>query len=160
MFLDLLARSLRSRASFLLGRGFVLSVFLFTSHCVFSCASDKFHLYPLFLNVCTAHARIVCCGALNFAGGVGFRLAPTRKLVGCGRGHIVCASRVCYLFYFYRLFRFFAFARTLAASPPNPPAALARSAPVPGRACGCDAATLAMLCGVVTFIICGCWSLF
>ncbi len=160
MFSDLLALSLRSRASFRLGRGFVLSVFLFTSHCVCSCASDKFHLYTLLLIVCTARARIVCFGAVDFAGGVGFRLAPTRKLVGYGHGHIVCASRVCYLFRFYRLFGFFAFARALAASPPNPPAALARSAPVPGRACGCNAATFAMLRGVVTFITCGCWALF
>ena len=160
MFSDLLAHSLRSCASFLLGRGYVLSVFLFTSHCVCSCASDKFHLYPLFLNVCTAHARIVCFGAVDLAGGVGFRRAPTRKLVGCGRGHIVCVSRVCYLFDFCRLFRFFAFALALAACPPNPPAARARSAPVPGRACGCDAATLAMLSGVVTFFTCGCWALF
>lgn len=160
MFSDLLAHSLRSCASFLLGRGFVLSVFLFTSHCVYSFASADISVYYLFRIVCSAHARIVCCGALNFAGGVGFRLAPTRKLVGCGRGLIVCASRVCYLFRFYRLFRFFAFARALAASPPNPPAALARSAPVPGRSCGCDAASLAMLCGVVTFFTCGCWALF
>ena len=157
MFFALLALSLRSRASFRLGRGFVLSVFLFTSHCGCSCASDKFHLYPLFLNVCTPHAQVVWYGALNFAGGVGFRLAPPRKLGGCGRGHIVCASRVCYLFRFYRLFRFFAFARALAACPPNPPAALARSAPVPGRACGCNAATFAKLRGVLTFITCGCW---
>lgn len=160
MFSDLLALSLRSRASFLLGRGYVLSVFLFTSHCVCSCASAEISVYYLFRIVCSAHARIVCCGAVDFAGGVGFRLAPPRKLGGCGRGHIVCASRVCYLFRFYQLFKFFAFARALAACPPNPPAALARSAPVPGRSCGCDAATFAKLRGVVTFFTCGCWALF
>ena len=157
MFSDLLALSLRSRASFRLGRGLVLSVFLFTSHCVYSFASDKFYLYPLFLNVCSAPARIVCCGAGKITGGVGFRLAPPRKLGGCGRGHIVCVSRVCYLFDSYRLSIFLGFARALAACPPDPPAPLARAAPVPGRACGCDAATLAMLSGVVTFFTCGCW---
>ena len=160
MFSFLLARLLRSRASFLLGRGCVLSVSLFTSHCVYSSASDKFHLYTLFLNVCTAHAQNLCCGASKITGGVGFRLAPPRKLGGCGRGHIVCVSRVCYLFDFYRLSIFFGFARALAACPPNPPAALARSAPVPGRACGYGASTFAKLSGVVTFFACGCWSLF
>ena len=160
MFSVLLAHSLRSCASFLLGRGYVLSVFLFTSHCVCSFASAVISVYCFFLIVCSAPARILCYGAIEFAGGVGFRLAPPRKLGGCGRGHIVCASRVCYLFRFYRLFRFFAFARSLAGCPPNPPPALARSAPVPGRACGCEATTFAMLCGVVSFFTCGCWALF
>lgn len=160
MFSDLLARSLRSRASFWLGRRYIFSECLFTSPCVYSCASARFLLYCLLLIVCTAHALNCGNGARNFTGGVGFRLAPPRKLGGCGRGHIVCVSRVCYLFGSYRLSIVFAFARALAACPPNPPAALARSAPVPGSACGGDAATLAVLSGVITFIVCGCWSLF
>ena len=157
MFSVLLAHSLRSCASFRLGRRYIFSVCLFTSPCVYSFASAEISFCFLFRIVCTAHALKCGNGARKFTGGVGFRLAPTRKLVGCGRGHIVCASRVCYLFRFYRLFRFFAFARALAACPPNPPAALARSAPVPGRACGCNAATFAKLRGVLTFITCGCW---
>ena len=160
MFFTLLAHSLRSCASFRLGRRYIFSECLFTSPCVYSYTSARFLLYCLFLIVCTAPARIVCCGALNFAGGVGFRLASTRKLVGSGHGHIVCVLRVFYLFDFYRLFRFFAFARALAGCPPNPPPALARSAPVPGRSCGCESATFALLCGVVTFFTCGCWALF
>lgn len=157
MFFDLLARSLRSRASFRLGRRYIFSECLFTSHCVYSFASAEFSVYYLFLIVCTAHARIVCCGALNFAGGVGFRRAPPRQLGGCVRAHVVCGLRIFYLFLSYQLVSLITFAPSLAACPPSPPAARARSAPVPGRAYGFDAATFAMLRGVVTFFTCGCW---
>lgn len=160
MFFTLFARSLRSRASFWLGRRYMFSECLFTSPCVYSYASARFLLCCLFLIVCTAHALKFGNGARKFTGGVGFRLAPPRMLGGCVRARIVSVSRVFYLFHYYQLVSRIAFAPSLAACPPNPPAALARSAPVPGRACGCDAATLAMLSGVLTFISCGCWSLF
>lgn len=157
MFSDLLAPSLRSCASFRLGRRYMFSECLFTSLCVYSCVPARFLLYYLFLIVCTAHALKCGNGARNFTGGVGFRLASPRQLGGCVRARIVSVSRVCYLFPCYQLVSLIAFAPSLAACPPNPPAALARSAPVPGRAYGFDAATLAMLCGVVTFFTCGCW---
>lgn len=160
MFFDLLARSLRSRASFRLGRRYIFSVCLLTSPCVYSCASARFLLYCLLLIVCTAHALKCGNGARNFTGGVGFRLAPPRKLGGCVRARIVSVSRIFYLFHYHQLVSRIAFAPSLAACPPNPPAALARSAPVPGRACGCYASFLAKYSRVVTFIICGCWSLF
>lgn len=160
MFFTLLARSLRSRASFRLGRRYIFSECLFASPCVYSCASARFLLHCLFLIVCTARALKLGNGARKFTGGVGFRLAPPRKLGGCVRAHIVCVSRVCYLFFYYQLVSLIGFAPSLAACPPNPPAALARSAPVSGRACGCYASSLAKFSGVVTFIICGCWSLF
>ena len=160
MFFALLARSLRSRASFWLGRRLMFSECLLTSPCVYSFASAVISLYFLFLNVCTAPALKFGNGARNFTGGVGFRLASPRKLGGCVRARIVCASRVIYIFLYYRLVGLIGFAPSLAACPPNPPAALARSAPVPGRACGCYASSLASFSGVVTFIVCGCWSLF
>ena len=160
MFSTLLAHSLRSCASFRLGRRYIFSECLFTSPCVYSCASAEISVYCLFLIVCTAHARIVCNGALNFTGGVCFRLAPPRQLGGCVRARIVSVSRFFYLFHYYQSVSLIAFAPSLAACPPNPPAARARSAPVPGRACGCYASSLASFSGVVAFITCGCWALF
>ena len=160
MFSDLLAHSLRSCASFRLGRRYLFSVCLFTSPCVYSFASAEISVYYLFRIVCTAHARKFGNGAKNFTGGVGFRLAPPRQLGGCVRARIVSVSRFFYLFHYYQSVSIIAFAPSLAACPPNPPAALARSAPVPGRACGCYASFLAKYSGVVTFITCGCWALF
>ena len=160
MFFFLLAHSLRSCASFRLGRRYIFSECLFSSPCVYSYASARFFLCCLFLIVCTAHALKFGNGARNFTGGVGFRLAPPRQLGGCVRAHIVCVSRVCYLFHYYQSVSLIAFAPSLAACPPNPPAALARSAPVPGSACGCYASFLAKYSGVVTYFTCGCWSLF
>ena len=160
MFFALFAPSLRSCASFRLGRRYIFSECLFTSLCVYSCASAEISVYCLFRIVCTAHALKYGNGARNFTGGVGFRLAPPRQLGGCVRARIVSVSRFFYLFHYFQLISFIAFAPSLAACPPNPPAALARSAPVPGRACGCFASYLAKYSAVVTFIICGCWSLF
>lgn len=160
MFFTLLAHSLRSCASFWLGRRYMFSECLLTSPCVYSFAPARFLLYCLLLIVCTAHALKCGNGARNFAGGVGFRLAPPRQLGGCVRARIVSFSRVCYLFPCYQLISLFAFAPSLAACPPYPPAALARSAPVSGRACGCYASSLACFSGVVTFFACGCWALF
>lgn len=137
MFSTLLARSLRARAFFRLGRRYMFSECLLTSPCVYSYTSARFLLYYFFLIVCAAHARKYGNGARNFTGGVGFRRAPPRKLGGCVRARIVSVSRVCYLFPCYQLISLIAFAPSLAACPPNPPAARARSAPVPGRACGC-----------------------
>ena len=160
MFFALLAHSLRSCASFWLGRRYMFSECLLTSPCDYSCVPARFLLYCLLLIVCTAHAQKYGNGAEKFTGGVGFRRAPPRQLGGCVRAHIVCVLRVCYIFLFCRLVSLIGFAPSLAACPPNPPAAHARSAPVPGRACGYYASFFAKYSRVVTFIICGCWSLF
>lgn len=160
MFFALFAPSLRSCAPFRLGRRYMFSECLLTSPCVVSFVSWFNDFILLFWNLSAAHALKCGNGARNFTGGVGFRRAPPRKLGGCVRARIVSVSRVCYLFPCYQLISLIAFAPSLAACPPNPPAARARSAPVPGRACGCYASFLAKYSRVVKFIICGCWSLF
>ena len=160
MFFTLFAPSLRSCASFWLGRRYMFSECLFTSLCVYSCEPARFLLYYFFLIVCTAHALKYGNGARNFTGGVGFRLAPPRQLGGCVRAHIVCFCVYSTYLILITYSVFLLLRPLLLPAPRTPPAALARSAPVSGRACGYDAATLAMLCGVVTFFTCGCWSLF